>query len=352
MAKAKNRNSVAKHPICSGVKYPSLSDDYAWLDYYELRCLLSRDKILTKGDIVEDLESIKGVSPHLRLMASNDSVLDLYEDEDEDEDEDDYLEDESDVVGRKEANARGLIYGISFRKKFFGDWYPFSIRGEEKDEVCLGELTDKHKLYIQLLLSSNLRLIPENRWNEITEPFEAISHKVFTLLMPLGWEVHRFGAKGAVKYKGSLYNKLSCLAKDIKADFRAKQHYFKKGNNGDGGLDLVAWHPLCDQRSGIPAAFAQCGCTLDGWPSKSLEASNARLKNIISPLVPWTTYYFMPHDLLLEVDGKQDWQRGNDITECIFVDRLRILNLIGFYEIDASSLYSNELVNELLELVF
>lgn len=350
MATKKNAAVKKKEPILSGVFYPPLSDDYAWLDYYELMCLTSKDKSLSKGDIIEDLESIKDVAPQLLLMACNEEYIDSEEGDDEDLDEDSIEIDDrlDELLGRKENEARGIIYGIQFRKKYFSDWYPFDIRGDANDEIYFSELTDKHKLYIQLLISSCLRMIPSTRWNELTEPFEVISHKVFSLLMPSGWEVHQFGAKGVKRYKGSLYEKLKCLAQDIKANFVAKKRYFKPNNNADGGLDLVAWHPLCDLRSGIPAAFAQCGCTLDGWPDKSLQASPARLKNILVPLVPWTTYYFMPHDLLLEIDGRQDWQRGNDITECVFIDRLRILKLVDFYKVKSKDICNEILVDELL----
>lgn len=62
----------------------------------------------------------------------------------------------------------------------------------------------------------------------------------------------------------------------------------------------------CDVRDGLPIALAQRGCTsdIDGWSKKSLGAAPANLRPHIHLLHPWSTYYFMPHDLT-EASGTQ-----------------------------------------------
>lgn len=349
----KTPDSAVEFPLLNGLACPTISDDYAWLDYYELSCLLLKDQRLSKGAIVEDLDTVKGTTPQLLFSASN--ADQFFDDEDGDSDgmEDDDLpmsvggdERKDALIGKNESLARDLFFGFSVRQRIFGDWYPFEVVGDANDELKVRDLNDKRKVYIQMLLSAGLRMVPQQRWKDLTEPFEEISHKVFEILMPKGWEVHRFGAKGVVRYKGRLIAKLKALAVDIKAEFVGKPHYYKPTNSGDGGLDLVAWHPLGDFRSGIPAALAQCGCTLDGWPNKSLEASPARLKNSLRPLVPWLTYYFMPHDLLVEKAGQQDWQRGNDITESILIDRYRIIKIFESHDVDAAKVYNPSVLDD------
>ena len=168
--------------------------------------------------------------------------------------------------------------------------------------------------------------------------------------MPKGWNVHRFGAKGSTKYTGTLYKKLTDLAKDIRAIFSAPPYYYKPGNSGDGGLDLVAWHPLGDERTGIPVALAQCGCVADEWTMKTLEASPARLgANLRSPS-PWMTYYFMPHDLIYNSGETIDWQRGSELTGSIVIDRLRFMRLAKMYELIDKVEVMHPAVNEVLEL--
>lgn len=348
-------DSDVSPPLLSGLDFPTISDDYAWLDYYELACLLSKDQLISKGAIVEDLDTVKGTTPQLLFSASN---SDHFLDEDEDDDGDSLEGDdplsvagEGDerrdaLIGKNESVARDLFFGFGVRQRIFGDWYPFEVIGEGRDELKVCDMNDKRRFYIQMLLSAGLRMVPKQRWKDLTEPFEDVSHKVFEILMPAGWEVHRFGAKGVVRYKGKLIAKLKALALDIKAEFVGKPYYYKRNNSGDGGLDLVAWHPLGDLRSGIPAALAQCGCTLDGWPNKSLEASPARLKNSLRPLVPWLTYYFMPHDLLIEKSGRQDWQRGNDVTESILMDRYRIIKIFETHGVDAATVYHPAVIDD------
>ena len=150
----------------------------------------------------------------------------------------------------------------------------------------------------------------------------------------MGWEVHRFGAKGVSRYEGLLYDKLVALCKDLRGKLHLEAKDFKANDRGDGGLDLVAWHPMAgDKRDGLPVALAQCGCTSDGdgWSKKSLEAAPAKLRPHIHLLHPWSTYYFMPHDLTEATGAQIDWQRKANLTETIVIDRSRLIGLAKLY---------------------
>ena len=97
----------------------------------------------------------------------------------------------------------------------------------------------------------------------------------------------------------------------------------------------MAWHPMAgDQRDGLPVAMAQCGCTSDGdgWSMKSLEAASAKLRGHIHLLHPWSTYYFMPHDLTEATGTHIDWQQRANLTETIVIDRCRLIGLAVFYK--------------------
>jgi len=74
----------------------------------------------------------------------------------------------------------------------------------------------------------------------------------------------------------------------------AEQDDFKQGDSGDGGLDLVAYHPMGDKLGHIPIAFAQCGCSLQDLEHKQLEAHPANWRNKIHLQHPHANYYFSP----------------------------------------------------------
>ena len=101
-----------------------------------------------------------------------------------------------------------------------------------------------------------------------------------------------------------------CIAHDIRCapNFEAKD--FKPTDTGDGGIDLIAWHPMEDQREGIPLAFAQCGCSTTDWTFKQLEASPAAHRHHLpvmhvsfaaSPFATAVTAYDMNEGMLSEV---------------------------------------------------
>jgi len=237
------------------------------------------------------------------------------------------------VDDRREARAADIFSQFAVRNQVFGPAYPFVLSGDGQEISLVDNRSSSQNLYLELLLSSSLRLINLGRRGELTEHFEEISAKIFRGLMPPGWEVHRFGAKGSTRYKGHLYSRLKSLAKDWRADFNLTRKHFKKQNSGDGGLDLVAWHPMGDDgRIGIPAAAAQCGCTAEGWSLKQLEATPVNMA-YMQMHHPWAAYYFMPLDLVAVADGGFDWQRRPHMSRTILVDRLRIVRLSDEFKV-------------------
>jgi len=120
------------------------------------------------------------------------------------------------------------------------------------------------------------------------------------------------------------------FAGDIRATPTFKDRDFKLGDHGDGGIDIVAWHPMGDSRDAIPSAFAQCGCSREDWRRKHLEASPSKLRAKLNPHHPWTTYYFMPIDLRWS-DG--DWANKSDFGDAIMVDRLRLVRLASQFDV-------------------
>lgn len=335
---------------------PKSSDMYLWCDYVELRCLTSKDMRFSRGELLEVL------SETIDLSAGDPNADGKTEEEEDDDDiyetvmgDGDEDEDAFDPIipgtDKREARVADIFNMLAFRSSYFGSSYPFELDAEKQELLLRPLVFNSRVLYLQLLLSASLRLVPKGRRHELTEPFEALSTKIFECLMPRGWNVHRFGAKGAVRYKGHLFSRLEKLAEDVAGKLVVEKHHFKTRNAGDGGLDIVAWHPLGnDGREGIPIAFAQCGCTAEEWTLKTLEASPAALGGKLYALHDWATYYFMPQDLVDASGGRQGWQRRSNLTRSIVIDRARLIRVANEYGIAGECLTAPDRVAEALEI--
>lgn len=348
---------AAKQILANLESLPASSDDYLWCDYIELLCMTSVDAKCSAGNLLELMEGGAETNPPIN---------------DDDDDDDDVIADDAalgnidlDAVGEHDMQAQlrvdresqirdarearaGLFFtSLAFRQELFGDAYPFSVDVATKELTLSQQLTDAQVLYLQLLLSSSLRYVPKKRRHELTEPFEQLSAVVFACILPADWVVHRFGAKAANRYKGHLFERLKKLTKDLRGTVIDTLDDYKKRNSGDGGLDLVAWHSMGDLRVGIPIALAQCGCTAEDWPLKSLEASPSKLGAHIHVHHPWATYYFLPLDL---ARPKHKWQRFSSFSRAIMVDRKRLLYIARTNNAVAQCITARKKVTEAIEL--
>ena len=333
-------------------KLPKASDPYLWCDYIELRCIVDVDQKFSRGDLLE-------------LLAEAGEIADEdFDDADSDDDEEPDADESADgdenadtaaaavlpKADRHETKVSWLFKSLVYRASLFGDAYPFELDAANQELSLRPADTTVRLMYLQLLLSASLRLVPRKRRPELTDPFEKMSAEIFRCLMPNGWEVHRFGATAKARYTGHLFDRFKKLAADLRAELTVKRAHYKRINTGDGGLDIVAWHPMGDdERVGIPIALAQCGCTAEEWTLKSLEASPSRLAHLRAHH-RWATYYFMPQDLSTSIDGKNDWQRRPSLTDCIVVDRLRLIRLAVQYDVTDKCMNAKKPVEEALAL--
>lgn len=336
------KKKVAEPILDSLYLLPKASDVYLWCDYIELRCLVHPDKQFSRQDLIEVIDESRSAGVEQDEAVADDSEFDEDEEADEVEDaaeDDGDGDDDADAMpanDKKEARAADLFSSIDARMALFGTAYPFELSDAGHRLVLKADFNEEQSLYLQLLLSSSLKFVPKTRRKELTGPFEGLSAKIFRGLMPAGWEVHQFGAANSTRYHGHLFTRMEALAQDWRANHILKREDYKATNAGDGGLDLVAWHPLGDDgRVGIPIAAAQCGCAATEWQLKPLEASPATLNTKLWVQHPWATYYFMPQDLLKPQDAGSGWQRRDKLVQSIVIDRLRIVRLARQFGITA-----------------
>lgn len=303
---------------------PKDARGFLWADYVELRCLTSLDGHYGEGQVID----LEGESEELMVdeEADNDESFDS---------EEEALDQEGEFLKNNEAVARkwaDICARLTSRKVSMAGYWPFDIY-----EGVLYRRFDatnrRHVLYVALLVASALRYCAKNRQGEVTACLEEIGFHLFRSLMPVGWEVRPFGAHQNIAngFEGTLGQKLAGLAQQVFPVYVRPENQFDPRNTGDGGLDIVAWHPLGDATRGyLPIAFAQCGCSPGDWEHKQFEASPVNMDHKIQLQHPASNFYIMPHDMRNLNGG---WERGDHIGKVILLDRLRIIKLVEQYSL-------------------
>ncbi|MCT1588447.1 hypothetical protein [Morganella morganii] len=303
------------------------NEPYLWADYVEILALINLDHSFSRGDLYSTLQAQPEAILAEAEEAENESIDDT--------------EDENDANVRRRARrsvSRAYVdrkwnFAINFvrqRIELFGDSYPFTL-SDDNDTVEIRditglELSHLEKLYLALLICANIKYVQLGSRRQVTHSFELISLPIFESLMPNGSIIKACWAAGGQQapYTGTLFNKFTNIASDIRCSANFKARDFSRGNSGDGGLDIIAWHPMGDSRDAIPISFVQCGCSQEEWEAKQLEASPAMLYSKFPVAHRWATYYFLPQDLRW-IDG--EWAHKSKLGDAIFVDRLRLINL-------------------------
>jgi len=301
---------------------PKDAKGFLWTDYVELRCLTSLDGLYGEGQVV-DLET---ESDELMVDEEADND-DYFEGEEEAPDADGEFLKNNEAVARKWADISARL---SARKISMEGYWPFDIH--EGVLYRKFDATDRrHMLYVALLIASALRYCVKKRQSEVTASLEEIGFHLFKSLMPSGWQVRPFGAHQNIAdgFEGTLGQKFASLAAEVYPRYVRPADEFDARNTGDGGLDIVAWHPLGDAiRGHIPVAFAQCGCSPGDWEHKQFEGSPVNMDQKIGLQHPASNFYIMPHDMRSLTGG---WERGDHIGTVILLDRVRIIRLVEQY---------------------
>lgn len=266
---------------------PRDSDVHSLADYAELLCLLTYDRLCSRETISDQIKDV------------GDSKV-----------TDNALED--------------CFAHLEWRKNAFGAHYPFAI-DEGRFLSAEEEVTSPQKLYILLLLCSNLPYF-KRLDGSLTNAFERVSLIAMKGIFPSSSEIRPFG-KCETNYTGTKADRLNRLAQDIGGFGSCDSKTFRERDTGDGGVDLVSWVPLDPyERRNIPSALAQCACSRNDWASKQTEISHTRLGGYLHPSVPWMELLFMPHSFR---DNHGNWAVRGDVGMTIILDRLRIINQVG-----------------------
>ncbi|MBQ4851927.1 hypothetical protein [Pseudoalteromonas sp. MMG012] len=301
------------------------SKSHYYSDYIELVALLASDDLVSVQDIFD------------RFLDSGVINEDGSETSSEDWNGSDVA---SEYIQRWNDRITQWFFLLRSRALAYGNFYPFTVTTSTIQlNANLGE---EQKIYIGLLLASSNRY--HNKQPLLTTAFEEISKLAMCVYAGTNATVHRFGVSGHQnnRYTGSLRDKMNQLADDIDCEITGRNHLFRDGDNGDGGVDIVAWLPFpndtCLSRTQI---FLGQSATGTNWNMK--QASVSRVKNYIR--IPDTTLnlLFVPYDMR---DVERRFEEEGEITASIVFDRFRIISLI-----DAVNVWASERGSELLGVV-
>lgn len=238
-----NRVHLVNFNLRLAEKYPFDSKPYLYADYFELVALFNHDKIGV-GEMLDRLKD-EGI---LRT------------------DDDGSMRDIADIKDEEEANVRRVFALIQQRSCVFGELYPFQYHNGFLE--VHSSLTNPQKLYIFLLLASNLNLF-SSYLQDITSEFEFVSKKALTNYLPKFAVIKGFGKRS--DFSGYAIDKVRQLAKlmNVETD-ETFLSTVPKNSTQDLGLDIVGWMPLDDGIGNYISVFCQCACGKD-WSRKIAE---------------------------------------------------------------------------------
>lgn len=267
---------------------PRDHDDHTVADFLELLCLVNLDRQVSADTLRDFINDHRG-DQSFRLS-------------------DDQL---SDVLNQ-----------ISWRVHAFQEWYPFELDPHSGVMETKAELTPQQKRYISLLVCGNLPFFKSTTHKELTDFFEIVSGEVLQEIWPLSGKTLTVG-KNNTALAGSKSERMNTLGKMIGADPNVKDTDFRKGDRGDGGIDMAAVIEMDSfEHRNIVSALAQCACSRSDWAPKHSEITNTKLRFLFPISVPWVEMLFTPISFR---SNSGNWAVRGDVPGVTLVDRLRIV---------------------------
>ena len=271
---------------------------HLYADYVELVALFSNQDFVTSSDIIERFR--------------NDGIFDKEEkDELRAKQNDDY-----------ETFINAIFKEIEGRSILMSNAYPFNYN-KHNSIRCLKDITNKHKLYLFLLLSSNLSYFMSFK-PELTSEFEFVSYNALKSYLPSNTKVEQFGDNS--RFKGNIINKITDLAKElnIEIDDNFVNKISPRGNK-ERGLDLIGWLPFADLVPNNITVLCQCACGKD-WEKKLHETRRYERYFRFYLQVPIHAM-FLPYALLNFQSGSFNQADEFSVNTLIF-ERSRIVSTI------------------------
>lgn len=285
---------------------PRESAAYIWADYVEILCLVAEDRLFSRDDLLDVIRDMRDMNVDADIDG-----------------EDEPQSSRAEANDRERRRIDDYFAHLAVRSRAFGDAYPFAISDRFDYLTAPEPLSPLQELYVFLLLCSNLRYL-QGHVQTLTKCFELLSRDVLAAILPVGAVAHLFGAKHEGRFSGSFWDKLNSLASELREMVLVARDKVR-GNNGDGGLDLVGWIPMGDDAQGFPVVFGQCACSKEDWPQKQHELDFDTWRKRLTLEVRPYNMLFVPFYLRTTSAG---WERAFEVGNTVLVDRLRIVHFL------------------------
>lgn len=208
---------------------PDLDDIQPLTDWFELAFFVSSQKAKTHSQLRDTLAAV--------VAASNDDI---------------------------EFAVNLVFKEVKRRRQICGERYPFTMEGKlvALDSKSDGEF---YKFLLLVVVSPLLRI--EKRYGEVDQAFDHVVLDAIRSYLGVGSTGLRFGwpASGGRPKKFADAIRWLTAQMNLQVGVGASPPKSK-----DGGVDLVAWKPFADRRSGYLVVLAQCTMRVD-WLPKSKD---------------------------------------------------------------------------------
>lgn len=205
------------------------------------------------------------------------------------------------------------------RRRLLGELYPF----EDKHVALRAAEGAAESSYAALLMlsprSPYRQLLSPTPTEQMAVAFERLAAEAAARLLGPGSRSLRFGWPSDAGRPPDFNGAIHWLAREMRIDPGVA---YRPPRRKDGGVDVVAWRPFADGRSGFPMLLVQC----------TLQAE-VRSKALDIDLVNWTSWLALDRAPLTALAVAHILPPGEGWDEValhtIPLDRLRVCELIG-----------------------
>lgn len=216
-----------------------------------------------------------------------------------------------------------LLSEVARRDQIASQTYPFNETVE--GFACKG-IPDEALYEFLLWLSVSPRYRQENRYREIDEPFDTLVKQALIRCLGPNAKGVRFAFPSSDGRPSGFPEAVHWLAQLLNLSSGAA---IPRPRVKDGGVDIVAWRPFKDRRTGFIVVLCQCTVE-ENWSPKAKDIVVGKWNGWIDFGLNPLTVLAIPFAVPMAFDRWDELRR----TVNIVLDRLRLCELLGPEPVD------------------